>query len=95
LLYHRQIRCTVARRISGTGGGDNGHNHHDLGHNLHRALDLHLEFGRYLDLVLDLNNGSKLLFLLFSSSFCDNTSLFTICYDMLIRSSRVFIRIGF
>jgi hypothetical protein len=59
------------------------------------ALHRHLEFGRDFDLVIDLNNGVKLLFLLSSSSFCDNTSLFTICYDMLIRSSRVFIRIGF
>jgi hypothetical protein len=59
------------------------------------ARDLHLEFGRDLELVLDLNNVSKLPFLLFSSSFCDNTPCFTICYDMQIRSASVSIRIEF
>jgi hypothetical protein len=94
-LYRRQICHTTARRSSGTGGGDDGKNHHDLGRNLHRAPHRHLKFGLELDLVLDLTNGDKLLLLLPSSLLCDNRPCFTICDDMQIRYARVSVRIGF
>jgi hypothetical protein len=95
LLYHRQIRRTAARRSSRTGWGYDGEKQRDLDWNMHRALHRHLEFGSDLDLVLDLINVGKLLFLLSSLSLCDSRPCFTISNDMQIRFARVFIGIGF
>jgi hypothetical protein len=59
LLYCQQICRTTARRRSGIRGGDDNDNDRDLGRNLHRAWDLHLEFGHGVELFLGLNNGGK------------------------------------
>jgi hypothetical protein len=94
-LYRRPIYRTTARRRSRTGGGDDSEKHHDIGRNLRRSLHRHLEFRNELDLVLDRNNGGKVLFLLPSSSLCENRPCLSICGDMQIRYARVSIRIGF